>query len=216
MIFIHGLKSDMKGKKSVFFNNFCRGKNISYLCFDLRGHGKSNGEFVNFGIGDWYNDLENLIKYLKINDAILIGSSMGGWIAMLYALHHPKKVSKLIGIASAPDFTKDLLWKELNTREKKYIKLNKTVKRKISNNFYYEYSPKLFKNSRNFLVKNIKKRFKGETILFHGSQDKIVPYNYTERFYKNENFSKLSIVTIKNADHSMSDKYSLNSIVRYI
>ena len=92
----------MNGKKSKYFNNYCRRKKISFLCFDFQGHGKSNGDFVNFGIGDWFKNLKDLLNYLKIENPILIGSSMGGWIGMLYALYYPTKVKKLIGIAPAP------------------------------------------------------------------------------------------------------------------
>jgi len=112
----------MNGKKSIYLNQYCRKKNYSYLCFDFRGHGKSNGEFTDFGISDWYEDLNKLINFLKIANPILIGSSMGGWVAMLYSLKNPKKIQKLIGIAPAPDFTTDLLWKELNETEKKKIR----------------------------------------------------------------------------------------------
>ena len=114
LIFLHGLLSDMSGKKSNFLNNYCRENNISYLCFDFQGHGRSSGEFTNFGISDWYDDLDNIVKYLKIRNFILIGSSMGGWVAIIYALMHPKKVTKLIGIAPAPDFTAKLIWENLN------------------------------------------------------------------------------------------------------
>ena len=94
LIFLHGLLSDMSGKKSNFLNNYCRENNISYLCFDFQGHGRSSGEFTNFGISDWYDDLDNIVKYLKIRNFILIGSSMGGWVAIIYALMHPKKITK--------------------------------------------------------------------------------------------------------------------------
>ena len=109
LVFIHGLLSDMNGKKSAYFNDYCRRNKISFLCFDFRGHGKSSGNFLDFGISDWFSDLKSLLKYLNINQSTLIGSSMGGWVAMLYALNYPKKVSKLIGIAPAPDFTKELI-----------------------------------------------------------------------------------------------------------
>ena len=66
LIFLHGLLSDKDGKKSNFLNNYCKKNKISYLCFDFQGHGRSSGEFTNFGISDWYNDLDNIIKYLKI------------------------------------------------------------------------------------------------------------------------------------------------------
>ena len=129
----------MNGKKSIYLNQYCRKKNYSYLCFDFRGHGKSSGEFTNFGISDWYEDLNKLINFLKIANPILIGSSMGGWVAMLYSLKNPKKIQKLIGIAPAPDFTTNLLWKELNETDKKKIKSNKIIKKKINKEFYYDY-----------------------------------------------------------------------------
>ena len=64
LIFLHGLLSDMSGKKSNFLNNYCKKKKISFLCFDFQGHGRSSGEFINFGISDWYNDLDNI--YCKL------------------------------------------------------------------------------------------------------------------------------------------------------
>ena len=216
VIFLHGLLSDMNGAKSKYFSNFCKKNNYSFLCFDFRGHGKSSGCFTNYGVSDWYNDLLKLIKFLNIQDITLIGSSMGGWVAMLYALNYPKKVSKLIGIAPAPDFTKELIWKSLTSKEKQKIKSNKIVTRKVSKDFSYSYSPKLFINSKNFFVKDIKKKYNGQTILFHGGQDQSVPYNYNDKFYKNSTFLNLTNITIKNADHSMSDELSLKTIIKYI
>ena len=216
LIFIHGLMSNMNGKKSIFFSNYCRRMNISFLCFDFRGHGKSSGNFTDFGIGDWFSDLKSLLRYLNINQSILVGSSMGGWVAMLYALNYPKRVSKLIGIAPAPDFTKELIWKSLNSKEKQKIKSNKIIAKKVSDDFSYLYSPKLFINSKNFLIKDIKKKYNEQTILFHGGQDQSVPYNYNDKFIKGSTFSNLTYITLKNADHSMSDKVSLKSIIKYI
>ncbi len=208
--------SDMNGKKSTYFNNYCRRKKISFLCFDLQGHGKSNGDFVNFGIGDWFTNLKDLLNYLKIEQPILIGSSMGGWVAMLYALYYPNKVKKLIGVAPAPDFTIDLLWKELSMKDKKKIKSNQIVEKKVTNDFIYKYSPKLFLNSEKYLIKNLKKTYNGEVILFHGSEDFTVPHNYNDQFYKNKNFPKLINITLKSADHSMSDSFSLKNISIFI
>lgn len=216
LIFIHGLMSDMNGKKSVFFNNHCRKENISFLCFDFSGHGKSNGDFINFGIKDWYKNLKDLINYLNLKNITLIGSSMGGWVAMLYALNFSKNIDKLIGIAAAPDFTKDLLWKELSDHNKAKIRANKIIKKKVSDDFTYQYSPKLFKNSKDHFIKDTNKKFLKETVLFHGDKDLTVPRSYNDKFFTNSNFSKLINITIKNADHSMSDEISLNTISKFI
>ena len=216
VIFLHGLLSDKKGSKSQYLANFCRKKNYSYLCFDFRGHGMSSGNFIDYGVGDWYEDLCNVIRSLKINNIILIGSSMGGWVAMLYALRFPKKVKKLIGIAPAPDFTTDIIMKELSKIEKKKIKMNVVVEKKLNKDFTYKYSPKLFLNSQKHLIKNINKVYRGEVILFHGSEDLTVPYDYNNKFFKTKNFPMLINITIKKADHSMSDSLSLKTISSFI
>ena len=216
VIYLHGLMSDKNGRKSKYISNYCKKKNYSFLCFDFRGHGMSSGDFTDYGIGDWYEDLCNIVKSLNINQFTLIGSSMGGWVAMLYALRFPKKVKKLIGIAPAPDFTNNLIMKELTKAEKKQIKMNGVVEKKVNKEFTYKYSAKLFLNSEKHLIKNINKIYKGEVILFHGSDDLTVPHYYNDKFYKNKNFSKLVNITIKNADHSMSDIFSLNKISDFI
>ena len=216
LIFLHGLFSDMSGKKSNFLNNYCRKNNISYLCFDFQGHGRSSGEFTNFGISDWYDDLDNIVKYLKIRNFILIGSSMGGWVAIIYALMHPKKVTKLIGIAPAPDFTAKLIWENLNIHQRKKIKNNKIVKQKVSSDFAYYYSPALFNRSKKYLLEKIKGDFLGETIFLHGGQDKAVPYGYNDKFNLSKKFKNFKNILIKHADHSLSDKESLKTLSKFI
>tara|TARA_Y100001935_G_C17299196_1_gene508067 strand:- start:460 stop:1089 length:630 start_codon:yes stop_codon:yes gene_type:complete len=208
--------SDMNGQKSVFFKKYCSKHNISFLSFDFRGHGQSSGNFTDYGVGDWYKDLNNLINYLKLEKFILVGSSMGGWVSMLYSLKHPNKVSKLIGLAAAPDFTDRLIWNKLTKQEKKTIKSKKILTKKVNKNFSYQYSLNLFKNSKDYLIKNIKKKYHGETILFHGSEDISVPKNYNDFLLKNRNFPNLVNVTINEADHKLSDELSLKNIVRYI
>jgi len=216
VIFLHGLMSNMTGTKSDFFNKFCKNNNFSFLCFDFRGHGKSSGIITDYGVSDWFNDLNLIIKNLKINKPILIGSSMGGWVAMSYALQNPNKVSKLIGIAPAPDFTTELLWKKFTKKQKLAIQNKKIIENKIEKDFSYFYSFNLFKNSKNKLLKNSKKIFKKETVLFHGSQDKTVPLDYNKDLIFKKNFTNLKIVAIKNVDHSMSDNDSLQTIIKFI
>ena len=216
LIFLHGLLSDMNGKKSIFLNNYCKKNNISYLCFDFQGHGQSSGVFTNFGISDWYKDLLNIINYLKIKNFILVGSSMGGWVAIVYALMFPKKVTKLIGIAPAPDFTTNLIWRNFNESQRNKIKNNKIVKVKVSSDFSCYYSPSLFKRSKAYLIKNIKGNYLGETIFIHGGKDKSVPYGYNDNFYFSKKFKNFKNIIIKHADHSLSDQDSLEFLSKFI
>ena len=208
--------SNMSGKKSNFLANFCLNNDLSFLSFDFQGHGQSSGKFTSFGISDWFNDLENIIKYLKIKNCILIGSSMGGWVAIIYALMHPRKVTKLIGIAPAPDFTTKIIWKNFNTNQKNKIQNNKIVRQKVSSDFVYSYSPELFKRSKKYLLEKIKGDFLGETIFLHGGKDKSVPYGYNDNFNFSKKFKNFKNILIKDADHSLSDRESLKTLSKFI
>ncbi len=208
--------SNMSGKKSNFLANFCLNNDLSFLSFDFQGHGQSSGEFTSFGISDWFNDLENIVKYLKIKNCILVGSSMGGWVAIIYALMHPRKVTKLIGIAPAPDFTTKIIWKNFNTNQKNKIQNNKIVRQKVSYDFVYSYSPELFKRSKKYLLEKIKGDFLGETIFLHGGKDKAVPYGYNDSFNFSKKFKNFKNILIKDADHSLSDRESLKTLSKFI
>ena len=208
--------SNMRGKKSNFLANFCLKNDLSFLSFDFQGHGRSTGQFTSFGISDWYNDLENIVKYLKIKNFILVGSSMGGWVAIIYALMNPTKVTKLIGIAPAPDFTTKLIWKNFNLNQKNKIKNNKIVRQKVSSDFVYSYSPALFKKSKKYHLKKIKGDFLGETIFLHGGKDKAVPHGYNDNFNFSKKFKNFKNILIKHADHSLSDRESLKTLSKFI
>jgi len=208
--------SDMNGKKAQFLNQFCKKNDYSFITFDFRGHGKSDGNIINFGINDWIEDLKTVVNYHKLQKFILIGSSMGGWVAMKYATEYPDKVIKLIGIAAAPDFTTDLIWNKLTQTQKNKIKSNIVIKKRITKDFSYYYSPTLFKNSKSAILKNSKKKYYGETLLFHGGKDFTVPVNYNDHYLFNSIFQKLKIIKIQSADHSMSDQESLKTIIKFI
>ena len=212
LVFIHGLQSSMNATKATFFSNISKRKNYSYLVMDLRGHGLSSGIFNKLSIKDWYQDLEEIINFLNIKQMIIVGSSMGGWLAINYTLLNPSKIIKLIGLAPAPDFTQLLLWNKFSNSIKSEILTKGVYKKKISRDFEYEYSKILIMQSKLMLTNKIKKKFNGEVIFFHGSKDKSVPYDYNERFLKGKQFGNLQINIIKDADHSLSDLKSLKII----
>ena len=122
--------SDMNGKKSNFLRNYCYKNDLSFLSFDFRGHGKSSGKIYEFGVEDWLNDLSNIINFLNLKNITLIGSSLGGWVAMSYALSNPSKIKKLIGLAPAPDFTERLIWNNLSELKKNLYHQEKLLKKK--------------------------------------------------------------------------------------
>jgi pimeloyl-ACP methyl ester carboxylesterase len=110
IVFLPGFRSDMTGDKATSLAAFCAERGLAMLRFDYSGHGASSGNFLDGTIGAWAADALAAIDALTTGKLILVGSSMGGWIALLTALARPERIAALIGIAAAPDFTQRLMW----------------------------------------------------------------------------------------------------------
>ncbi|MCW5729801.1 MAG: alpha/beta hydrolase [Alphaproteobacteria bacterium] len=110
VIFLGGFRSDMEGTKALALEAACRARGRAFLRFDYSGHGRSGGNFIEGTIGQWLDDALAVIDRLTEGPQILVGSSMGGWIALLAARARPARLAGLIGIAAAPDFTERLMW----------------------------------------------------------------------------------------------------------
>jgi pimeloyl-ACP methyl ester carboxylesterase len=108
VVFLGGFKSDMTGTKAVFLEGWARARGQAFLRLDYSGHGQSGGAFEDGCIGDWAADAAAVIDAVTTGPQVLVGSSMGGWIALLLARAQPDRVAGLVGIAAAPDFTVDV------------------------------------------------------------------------------------------------------------
>ena len=89
VIFLHGLLSNMNGKKALFLENYCQQHDYSYVRFDNFGHGNSTGRIQEQNVSSWFSGLELVLNKLKLKEVILVGSSMGGWLALLAAKKYP-------------------------------------------------------------------------------------------------------------------------------
>lgn len=106
IVFLHGLMSHMEGEKARFLAGHARARGWEYLRLDLSGHGRSEGAFAACTISQWRDDVLLALDRLTAGPVILVGSSIGGWIALLAALARPGRVAGLLLIAPAPDMTR--------------------------------------------------------------------------------------------------------------
>ena len=104
IIFLPGYMSDMEGSKALALEGWCESESRAFLRFDYGGCGISTGAFEEQSLGDWRDDAVAMIDSIE-GPVLLVGSSMGGWLMLLAALARPGRVTGLIGIAAAPDFT---------------------------------------------------------------------------------------------------------------
>ena len=118
VVFLSGYASDMTGSKAEYLARQCQEWGRAFLRLDYSGHGQSEGRFVDGTIGEWADDATQVIAHVNADPCVLVGSSMGGWIMLLVALAHRERVRGLVGIASAPDFTRDLMWNGLTQEQR--------------------------------------------------------------------------------------------------
>ena len=213
IIFLHGLMSDIKSKKAKFLKKFVNKYKINLLLFEYSGHGKSSGQFTNFSIKNWIEDSRSIVKNLiKKGKIILIGSSMGAWIGIVLIKYFHQRIKGFIGIAPAPDFTEELIWKKLNIFEKNNIRKNKIYKLKSSHNNFYPITKKFIFDGKKILIlnKKIKCNFKVE--LLHGIRDSSVPWAYSINLIKTLIAKKLKLTIIDDGDHSLSRVQDLKKL----
>ena len=213
IIFLHGLMSDIKSKKAKFLKKFVNKNKINLLLFEYSGHGKSSGQFTDFSIKNWIEDSRSIVKNLiKKGKIILIGSSMGAWIGIVLIKYFHQRIKGFIGIAPAPDFSEELIWKKLNIFEKNNIRKNKIYKLKSSHNNFYPITKKFIFDGKKILIlnKKIKCNFKVE--LLHGIRDSSVPWAYSINLTKTLIAKKLKLTIIDDGDHSLSRVQDLKKL----
>jgi pimeloyl-ACP methyl ester carboxylesterase len=118
VVFLGGFMSDMTGTKAEWLEGFAGRAGLPCLRFDFSGHGASEGAFTDGTIGGWLGDALDVLDQLTEGPQVLVGSSMGGWLALLAALRRPERIRGIVGIAAAPDFTEDLIHNELSEDER--------------------------------------------------------------------------------------------------
>lgn len=104
VVFLPGYASDMTGTKALALEAWARARGRAFLRFDYVGCGRSEGAFEEQTLAGWRDDVLAMLDLVE-GPAVLVGSSMGGWLALLVARDHPAKVAALVGVAAAPDFT---------------------------------------------------------------------------------------------------------------
>ena len=177
---------------------------LGFLALEYSGHGKSSGKFTNGNISKWTKDTTLLIKRIvKKNKIILVGSSMGSWIALNQFKFFKKQIIGFLGIGSAPQFLEGLMWNKFSKKMKKEIIKNGIINLKHGN-YEYPISLQLIKDGRKNKVFHKKIYNKLKITMVHGQKDESVPVSYSKKILKIFVNSKKKLVIIKNGDHSLS------------
>ena len=214
IVFLHGFMSDIDGEKPKAFKRFAVKKKLGFLALEYSGHGKSSGEFVKGNISQWSSDTKKLIrKIVRKNNFIVIGSSMGSWIALNQFKYFERQIKGFIGIGSAPEFLERLMWKKFSKKIKSEIKI-KGISYIKNGDYEYPITHQLIKDGRKNKVLQKKIKTKINITMFHGQKDEAVPVSFSRKVLKIFIKAKKKLVVIKNGDHSLSNKQSISKILR--
>ncbi len=215
IVFLPGFRSDMSGDKATSLAAFAAERGLGMLRFDYAGHGASGGVFTEGTIGEWASDALVAIDRLTTGPLILVGSSMGGWIALLTALARRERVVGLVGIAAAPDFTQRLMWDAMAPPERETLRRDGVL---MVPSAYGEPTPitmKLIEDGAHHHVLTGRIDLDCPIRLLHGQADPDVPWELALTIAQQAVSQDVQVVLVKDGDHRLSRPADL-ALLRHV
>ena len=213
LLFCGGFMSDMGGSKASALAAHCGQSGRAFVRFDYSGHGASEGRFVDGSIGQWRDDALAVLDELTEGPQVIVGSSMGGWIALLLALARPLRVRALLLLAPAPDFTQAIWDEELTAAERERLQRDGHIKRPS------EYSPepyiitrRLIEDGRQHLLLGAPIDIRCPVRILHGMRDSDVPWRRSMALIERLQGDDASLTLLKAGDHRLSTTEDLHRL----
>lgn len=220
LMWLSGFKSDMDGGKALALDDFARQRGQQCIRFDYSGHGKSGGDFLDGSISQWLAESLAVFEECAGENTILVGSSMGGWIALLMAqalMSRPnpkRRLSGLVLIAPAADFTEDLMWANFPDEVKAEI----TEKGSFSRPSEYSDDPyiitkKLIEDGRLNLLLGRPITTGCPVHILQGMEDPDVPWTHAQRIFEHLMEDDALITFVKDGDHRLSREQDIDLLL---
>ena len=206
----------MAGEKASSLAQYCAMRGQSMLRFDYSGHGQSDGDFLAGTIGQWARDALAAIDQLTTGPLVLVGSSMGGWIALLCAIARPGRLVGFVGVAAAPDFTDALMWDAMTPGEQQTIMRDGVL---YVHSEYGDPTPvtrNLIEDGRRHFLLGSAIRLNCPVRLLHGQRDADVPWELALRIAERVEGQDVKITLIKDGDHRLSRPDDLALLARTV
>lgn len=203
-VWLSGFKSDMMGGKVTELEAWAAAQGHSFLAFDYSGHGESGGAFEDGTISAWREDALAAITAQTDGDLVLVGSSMGGWMALLSMMALPERVKGLVLIAPAPDFTEKLMWPEFSSEAQAEIMEKGLHLRPSDYGDPYPITRALIEDGKTWSILDEAISFNGPVRILQGMQDPDVPWKHAERLVSAMTSEDLVFHLIKDGDHRLS------------
>ena len=213
LLFLPGYASDMEGTKAVALDTFAEAQGLAMLRFDYSGTGSSGGSFEEGTLGGWLDEALHMLDNFVDGPAVIVGSSMGGWLALLIARRRPERVTAVVGIAAAPDFTD---W-GYSDEEKQVLRDNGRLEQPNP------YAPEPQVTTCAFWQSGQGLRLLDEPIpvdcpvrFVHGDSDSDVPVDVAMRTMRQLRSADVQLTVIKGGGHRLSERHEIEAILRTV
>lgn len=208
VLFVHGFRSDCQGTKARFLSDWTNAAAVDFSCVELSGHGHSDGNFRDFRLSSLLSDLETIIAALD-RRLILVGSSMGGWLAVLAAQRHPERVQGLLLLAPGFNFIQN----HFGALPTHILAAWKAAGRRNFESDYglgrYELDYRVIADARAFDVLTHPQSVSCPCFIVHGQNDKEVPVAVSERFLERLEAPTKALYVVPNGDHRLHESFDL-------
>ena len=210
VIFCGGFRSDMSGSKATTLESYCRGRGQAFLRFDYHAHGESPGDFLEGSIGRWTENALSLLDHVAQGPQVLVGSSMGGWIALNLALARPARVAGLLGIAAAADFTERLMYASMTPAQQATLMREGVLMVPSQYGDSYPITRLLIEEARQHLLLDVPIPLTCPVRLLQGMRDPDVPWSYAFDIAEALESKDVQTLLIKEGDHRLSGPEDLH------
>src|ERR1700730_7028281 len=219
LFWLGGFKSDMQGTKAIALDAWANEQNRACVRFDYSGHGESGGDFIDGTIGRWLEESVAVFEQFCSGPQVVIGSSMGGWIALLLAreiARRPQSRASLAGlvlITPAPDFTEQLMWNGFSPEIKQEIETKGVWLRPSQYGEAYPITRALIEEGRNHPLLGIAIDGGCPVRILQGAQDPDVPWQHAFALAHRLPSDDVVLTMIQDGDHRLSRPQDIARII---
>ncbi|MEO0449973.1 MAG: alpha/beta hydrolase [Pseudomonadota bacterium] len=212
-VWLSGFKSDMSGSKVTVLEAWAKAQGHGVLAFDYSGHGLSGGTFEDGTISAWREDALAAIEGRTSGSLILVGSSMGGWMALLSALALNDRVAAMVLIAPAPDFTQKLMWPEFSAAQQAEILEQGRTLRPSDYGDPYPITRALIEDGKQWALLDAPIALTMPIRILQGQEDPDVPWQHAFKLVDVLQSEDVVFSLIKDGDHRLSRDQDIARLV---
>jgi pimeloyl-ACP methyl ester carboxylesterase len=223
LFWLGGFKSDMRGTKALALDAWAEGRKRACVRFDYSGHGESSGDFTDGTIGRWLEESVAVFERFCEGPQVVIGSSMGGWMALLLARELARreeqgKVTRaslkgLVLIAPAPDFTEELMWKGFSPDIRRQIETRGVWLRPSEYGDPYPITRNLIEEGRKHLLLGAAIETGCPVHILQGAKDPDVPWKHAFTLVHRLPADDVVLTMIQDGDHRLSRPQDITRIL---